>query len=91
MRTDSFGSIYHGQVDDQGRRHGFGMYQVKSSSLVEGYFENEELNGLGRKLKYNGELQVGSFKCGNLDGLGKHVSPSGTVWEGEFVDNRFKR
>ncbi|XP_063721562.1 MORN repeat-containing protein 4 homolog [Symsagittifera roscoffensis] len=85
------GSIYIGQFDSRGIRHGLGKLDFGDSkrSLYEGEFKNGFSDGLGN-LKTPYFVLQGQFKEGKLDGLGRSVRCDGLRYEGEFRNGEMK-
>lgn len=54
-------------------------------------FEEEILNGPGKKTNPNGSVSEGEFKDGKLHGQGKMTFKNGEVWEGEFKQGKLKQ
>lgn len=61
---------YFGQLNDEGKPHGFGRKQSKFS-IYDGQFQNGEMDGWGRLIYYNGSHYVGMWKENMYDGMGR--------------------
>merc|ERR1712226_1023825 len=79
------GSLYTGQFDTEGRRHGFGKLEFddEKKSYYEGEFKNGQTEGLG-VLKTPYFIMQGQFKQGKLNGVGRSIRCDGLRYEGEF-------
>ncbi|XP_075260200.1 MORN repeat-containing protein 4 homolog [Convolutriloba macropyga] len=80
------GSIYTGQWDSKGLRHGIGKLQFdedKKNCYYEGQFKRGMPEGLGM-LKTPYFVMQGQFKQGKLDGVGRCIRCDGLRYEGEF-------
>ena len=73
------GLIFSGEFKC-GKLHGYGSITMSEefaeSTVISGNYEKEgdfidnELNGLGKTLDYEDQIEFGNFKNGNLDGIG---------------------
>ena len=50
------GAIYHGQWNEKGLRHGYGILIRNDGSLYEGFFNDDNLHGRGRYIEYHGNF-----------------------------------
>ena len=81
-------SIYIGNVDTSNNRNGIGILYTPEGQKYEGYFINNELNGVGRLTDLNKKCTYeGRFINSKLNGFGKKYSEN-YYYEGEFLQNQ---
>mmetsp|Transcript_5511 Transcript_5511/g.12173 ORF Transcript_5511/g.12173 Transcript_5511/m.12173 type:complete len:510 (-) Transcript_5511:34-1563(-) len=83
------GSEYRGQLSDDQKRHGYGIWK-SSVGAYEGQFFNDTQHGYGVQSWTDGRMYEGHFRHGKYDGQGKMTWTSGAgviVYEGEYRDD----
>jgi hypothetical protein len=55
------GSIYKGEWNIQGKKHGYGILVMKDGSKYEGFWKNDQLDGVGRFIEKRGNYYDGNF------------------------------
>lgn len=55
------GSIYHGEWNVQGKKHGYGILVTKEGSKYEGFWKNDFLDGIGRFIEKRGNYYDGNL------------------------------
>ncbi|CAG9331807.1 unnamed protein product [Blepharisma stoltei] len=78
------GSIYEGEWNELGEKHGLGVEIGQDGSKYVGYFKNNKKAGNGRFISADGELYEGEFKRGQPSGNGVLQKPDGSRYEGSF-------
>lgn len=53
------GSIYKGEWNIQGKKHGYGILVTKEGSKYEGFWKNDQLDGVGRFIEKRGNYYDG--------------------------------
>ena len=53
------GSIYKGEWNVQGKKHGYGILITKEGSKYEGFWKNDQLDGIGRFIEKRGNYYDG--------------------------------
>ncbi|KAH0793689.1 MORN repeat protein [Histomonas meleagridis] len=72
-----------------GKKEGFGKFQIGKDSYYEGEFKNGEITGVGDRFFANGNHYHGEFKEGEFNGHGKFIdAKTGEEYEGEWKNNR---
>ncbi|XP_005092702.1 MORN repeat-containing protein 4 isoform X2 [Aplysia californica] len=84
------GSVYNGQWDDQGQRHGQGLLTLADGGNFRGNFDQGFYSGLGVINFADGSRYCGEFLQGKFNGYGVFVRPDGMKYEGEFKDGKIK-
>ena len=56
------GSIYKGEWNIQGKKHGYGILITKEGSKYEGFWKNDQLDGIGRFIEKRGNYYDGKTK-----------------------------
>ena len=81
-------SIYIGNVDISNNRNGIGILYTPEGQKYEGYFINNELNGVGRLTDLNKKCTYeGRFINSKLNGYGKKYSEN-YYYEGDFLQSQ---
>ena len=70
------GSIYAGEWDSKGRRHGRGTEEFPDGSTYVGYFSKDKQSWKGRLVKTDGTFYQGHFAEGLPHGFGFYLDPS---------------
>lgn len=83
------GSIYSGEWDREGKRHGQGTMLTSNGQKLTGYFKENLLNGQGRHIDPSGIVYEGTFKDGNYNGNGNYIRKDGAKFQGEFKEGNF--
>ena len=55
------GSIYKGEWNIQGKKHGYGILITKEGSKYEGFWKNDHLDGIGRFIEKKGNYYDGNY------------------------------
>jgi len=71
IKFNEEGTIYKGEWSMQGKKHGYGILVTKEGSKYEGFWNNDQLEGLGRFIEirgnyYDGKLNKKFFKFINF-------------------------
>uniref|UniRef100_A0A0B7AWY2 MORN repeat-containing protein 4 n=1 Tax=Arion vulgaris TaxID=1028688 RepID=A0A0B7AWY2_9EUPU len=82
------GSVYHGQWDSDGRRHGYGSLILSDGSKFRGNFDKGFYSELGAIDFTDGSKYEGEFLKGRFHGLGVFVQSNNMRFEGEFKDGK---
>ena len=69
---------------------GIARAEEKGYSIYEGFYQNGECNGYGRKIWYHGGYYIGEWKDFKSHGKGKRVYNNGTDEEGRWERGTFK-
>ncbi|CAG9311845.1 unnamed protein product [Blepharisma stoltei] len=83
------GSIYEGEWNEQGERHGLGTEISPDGAKYIGYFKNNEKSGNGRLIQADGEVYQGEFKKGRPNGVGTMQKTDGSRYEGSFKNGAY--
>ena len=59
------GSIYKGEWNIEGKKHGYGILITKEGSKYEGFWKNDHLDGKGRFIEKRGNYYDGNFNYFN--------------------------
>lgn len=78
------GSVYAGDVDEQGLFSGAGRLDWANGRSYVGEFRHGLFNGFGKYMDSSGLSAEGQFEDGFLSGSGRVDYVSGTEYEGEF-------
>ncbi|CAG9327771.1 unnamed protein product [Blepharisma stoltei] len=78
------GTIYEGEWNNDGEKHGKGTEIEPDGSKFVGYFKNNKRYGDGRLITAEGDIYQGQFKRGKLNGNGIARHPDGSKYEGNF-------
>lgn len=62
IKFNEEGTIYKGDWNMQGKKHGYGILVTKEGSKYEGFWKNDQLEGLGRFIEIRGNYYDGNFK-----------------------------
>jgi hypothetical protein len=78
-------AIYKGQIDQHGKRNGYGVLVYKNKERVyEGQWVNDNREGQGYERFKNRSCYIGEFKDNKLNGRGVYKWANGEVYDGEF-------
>ena len=80
-------SKYSGEVDAEGRPHGFGKQVWNDGCESLGLFEHGGLNGIAKCRWQDGYEQIEMWNGDKRTGLGRIVFSSGNVRDGDYVDD----
>ncbi|GBG27022.1 Phosphatidylinositol 4-phosphate 5-kinase 1 [Hondaea fermentalgiana] len=84
------GQVYDGEVDDLGRRHGYGICLFENGMIFEGMWCRGKMSGKGMLVNACGELVYqGEFADNCMSGRGTYLFESGDRYDGEFREGRF--
>jgi hypothetical protein len=78
------GSVYEGEWNKLGQKHGKGTLITEDGSKSTGIFKNGDLEGPGRIIQSTGLVLEGEFKQGKLNGEGKIKGKHGETFEGNL-------
>ena len=82
------GSIYHGQWTKEGLREGKGIQIWKDGSKYEGYWKNDQANGLGRLIHADGDCYQGEWLNDKAHGRGTYEHIDGAKYIGEWKEDK---
>jgi hypothetical protein len=68
----------------------YGVMFWKDGTTYTGYFENNEMSGIGTILWPNKSMYEGEFKDGKIHGYGLYIDRKGVIYDGEFENNKMK-
>lgn len=86
--TYASGARYDGELDDDGRRSGQGVYIFVNGDRYEGEFRNGKSNGHGVYTTARHDRYEGEFRDGVLSGRGDATYANGDHYEGDFRDGK---
>ena len=81
------GSVYKGQWDAVGRKHGRGIEIRPDGTKYNGLFRDGLPHGFGRLVKPNLEAFQGEFFEGRVNGQGTYITVSGVKYQGEWKND----
>ena len=84
------GDLFNGQVSDDFRPSGFGVYQFANGDEYEGEFKGGRKQGAGTLQFANGDKYIGGFEKGEMGGKGVYKS-EGIEVEGWFENGELER
>ena len=79
-------SNYHGFYKNN-IPNGFGIF-FNNTKTLQGYWERENLNGLGLEVWKDDTYYQGEFLNSKKNGIGLYRWSDGTIYQGEFVNNQ---
>ena len=85
IRFDN-GDIYEGEVDEDGRPFGNGIYTWTDGERYEGEWRDGVRNGQGTQILPDGRRYEGEWKDDTRNGWGVFTWPDGGRYEGEWKD-----
>lgn len=80
--------FFEGQLLDGKKNGQCTFYEEKSKSYLSGNFENDLLQGKGKRVKDSGEVIEAVFKNGLENGPGNIAFPDGREWSGPFENGQ---
>jgi len=80
-------SLYTGQWNKKGHKHGRGICTYSDGSKYEGYHKNDEKNGKGRLIYNNGDVYEGNWVNDKCEGYGIHTYSYGSQYKGEWKND----
>jgi hypothetical protein len=86
--TDEDGDEYYGQINDKGKKHGFGCFVLANGDYYEGEWGNGRRNGIGGLFFQNGSQYTGCWLNGKTNGYGTYKYMTG-VYKGNFKEGKF--
>ncbi len=78
---DGGGSVYEGQWNEDGKRHGRGCLIMKDGAKYVGEFSNGFFQGSGVLSYPDGAVYEGTFQLGKFQGYGVYRSQEGMKYE----------
>lgn len=85
---NSNSSIYKGNWNYDGQKHGFGIYVDEQGNKYIGFWEKDYFNGRGRLIDNRGNCFDGMWKKGKANGAGILTLANGYKYDGQWVDDR---
>ncbi|XP_070212255.1 MORN repeat-containing protein 4-like [Littorina saxatilis] len=82
------GTVYNGQWNEHGHRHGYGHLAYPDGSNYWGHFDNGLYGGLGVMAFQDGSRYAGEFRHGKFHGLGVFQRADNMMFEGEFKEGK---
>jgi hypothetical protein len=86
------GDIYEGEVvmmNEQLTKHGVGKLITKTGNIFEGFWKNNQIEGICKIRYNNGDIYEGQFSNGKQNGVGvKFIISSGERYEGQWVNGQ---
>ncbi|OMJ85095.1 hypothetical protein SteCoe_13685 [Stentor coeruleus] len=82
------GTVYEGEWDKHGNKHGLGTLVKEDGSKIVGCFKGGQLEGKGRMIESSGLVFEGEFKNGAMNGAGTVQNKSGGKFDGELADGK---
>ncbi|MBP9742991.1 MAG: hypothetical protein KBD37_06510, partial [Burkholderiales bacterium] len=87
--TFANGEVYRGNMDENGKKHGFGKLQYPNGDVYEGNFSQDKFEGHGTYISAaTNEIYKGLFKNGERHGRGIISYPNGDTYKGEFCNGK---
>ena len=80
--NSNFHGIYKNNIPN-----GFGIY-FNSTLTLHGYWEKENLNGIGLEVWQDDTYYQGEFLNSKKNGIGLYRWSDGTIYQGEFINNQ---
>lgn len=83
--TYDSGDTYYGEINDEGKRHGKGVYRWLSGETYRGEWKNDSHHGFGEWKYADGKSGYrGEWYNGEAHGLGIYIGENGDQYEGAF-------
>ena len=79
--------IYEGDLNYEGKRHGFGKCTTPYYVLI-GQWKNDKFSGWGRESRSNGEVFEGRYENGLLNGKGIFLNEKKCKYVGDFINTK---
>jgi hypothetical protein len=86
--TYSDGSMYEGESNEHGMRHGKGRLTFANGDVYQGDFADDQMHGQGRYMYSNRSIYDGSFVEGQQHGSGTYEWAVGTRYVGPFANGQ---
>jgi hypothetical protein len=91
--SNGYNALYSGEVDAQGRPHGYGEHIITSNGQFEGQvsmgmFVHGELQGVGKVVGSRGQKSTGVFVKGFLEGFGLVEYGSESSYAGQWKGSK---
>ena len=83
-------TIFYGEFNYKGEKHGYGILILSDSSVYEGNFIYDKINGNGKITYLNGSYYEGNFVNCNKEGKGNFYFNDGTFYTGNFINNNIE-
>lgn len=80
-------TVYTGEVNSQGQKHGSGVL-YSGRSIKRGDFREDQFCGWGREARKHGHVTEAKYENGVADGKGTYVNSRGNKFEGDFKDGK---
>ena len=81
-------TIYYGEVNDAGQKHGYGRITYSNGDSYEGFWANDKYEGKGLYIWKDKGSYEGDFLAGKMHGEGKRVYQSGNVYRGDLAEGK---
>ena len=81
-------NLYHGQLNEDNKRHGYGKITYFGGDTYQGYWDNDKAHGQGLYSWKIGGKYLGNFTKGSISGYGKRIYSSGNMYTGEFLNGK---
>jgi hypothetical protein len=78
-------NIYKGQINEEGKREGFGKINYFGGDSYQGQWKNDRPEGLGLYIWKLGGRYLGNFEKGLPNGEGERIYNSGNYFKGNFL------
>ncbi|KRX02206.1 hypothetical protein PPERSA_04828 [Pseudocohnilembus persalinus] len=82
------GNQYYGQINEQGKRQGKGVFYFKQGDIYFGNFSNNFFHGEGQYCFNNGEFYKGYFQSSAKEGQGMYCYWDGGYYDGDWKNNQ---
>lgn len=81
-------NLYFGEVDESGKRSGFGRVSFENGDKFEGEWVNDFMHGFGLYIWKDNGWYKGEILNGEIRGRGIRKFLDGSIYEGEFVKGK---
>ena len=78
---------YQGEYNEDGQRHGYGIYTSKNGNEYRGEWQNDKREGLGVVKVGNGDIFEGQFECNLKNGIGVYHYQDGECDLSRYKDD----
>ncbi len=83
--TYDSGDTYYGEINDEGQRHGKGIYRWLSGETYQGEWKDDNQHGFGEWKHPDGKISYrGEWYNGTEHGIGIYIRENGDHYEGMF-------
>jgi hypothetical protein len=82
------GSMYEGESNESGMRHGKGRLTFANGDVYQGEFAHDQMHGQGRYMYSNRSIYDGNFVEGQSHGNGSYEWPGGTRYVGPWSNGQ---